>query len=64
MHSGLQYVTPSQKRNGEHHTIFALRNEIITDAKQKHPERWGIRKTRVYQIHATEVLNPAREEVA
>ena len=64
MHSGLQYVTPYQKRNGEHHVIFAYRNKIISEAKQKDPERWGNRETRTYRVHATEVLNPARKEVA
>lgn len=64
MHSGLQYVTPHQKRNGEHHVIFTHRNEIISKAKQKYPERWGNREARTYRVHATEVLNPTREEVA
>ena len=63
-HSGLQYVTPSQKRNGEHHGIFAQRNEVIEQAKRKYPERWGTRDTRKYQASDFEVLNPSREDVA
>ena len=64
MHSGLQYVTPCQKRNGEHHRIFAQRNAVLEDAKRNHPERWGNRETRKYRASSSEVLNPARENVA
>jgi len=64
MHSGLQYVTPFQKRKGEHHVIFAKRNGVLENARQKHPERWGSRATRKYLAHASEVLNQTRENVA
>jgi len=64
MHSGLQYVTPSQKRNGDHNAIFAQRNEVIEDAKRKHPERWGSRDVRKYRDPGFEVLNPSGEDVA
>ncbi len=64
MHSGLQYVTPFQKRNEQHHAIFAGRNDVLAEAKQKHPERWGNRETRKYRAHPTEVLNPVRKVVA
>jgi len=64
MHSGLQYVTPFQKRNGEHHVIFASRNGVIAEAKQKYPARWGKRATRKYLVPASEVLNPVRKVVA
>lgn len=64
MHSGLQYVTPHQKRNGDHHKIFERRNDILAEAKQKYPERWGNRETRAYRVPVAEVLNPARENVA
>ncbi|HHU36675.1 MAG TPA: IS3 family transposase [Treponema sp.] len=64
MHSGLQYVTPAQKRNGEHHSIFANRNDVIEAAKRKHPERWGNRETQKYMVNHQEVLNPTRKDVA
>lgn len=64
MHSSLQYVTPIQKRNGEHHSIFANRNDVISEAKRKHPERWGNRETKKYLAHPEEVLNPARKDAA
>lgn len=64
MHSGLQYVTPAQKRNGDHHEVFARRNAVLEKAKQKHPDRWGRRATRKYEANAAEVLNPTREHIA
>lgn len=64
MHSGLQYITPFQKRNGEHHAIFERRNSVIAEAKQKFPARWGNRETRAYKVLAIEALNSASEDVA
>jgi putative transposase len=64
MHSGLEYVTPSQKRTGQHHAIFSNRNEVILQAKLKHPNRWGTRSPKKYLATPAEVLNPARMEVA
>lgn len=64
MHSGLQYVTPFQKRNEEHHAIFAALNNVLSEAKQKKPERWGNRETKKYLAQIEEVLNPARKDVA
>lgn len=63
-HSGLGYVTPNQKRNGQHHAIFANRNTVIADAKAKYPERWGNRNTKHYEASPAEVLNPARNSAA
>lgn len=64
MHSGLSYVTPTQKRSGQHHSIFAQRNTVIALAKEAHPERWGLRTTKQYQAAQAEVLNPATFDVA
>ena len=64
MHSGLQYVTPAQKRSGQHLAIFAERNKMLTEAKLSHPERWGGRIAKQYIVRAAEVLNPNRESAA
>jgi transposase InsO family protein len=64
MHSGLQYVTPIQKRKGLHHAIFANRNEVIAEAKKKHPSRWGKRDTKKYVAPSAEILNEAKNKVA
>lgn len=39
-HSGIQYVTPSQRHNGEDIEILKARAETYRIAKLKHPERW------------------------
>jgi len=64
MHSGLQYVTPNQKRNGAHYAIFSNRNRVITEAKNKYPARWGNRETKKYLARSEEVLNPKHRNVA
>jgi len=63
-HSGLQYVTPMQKRTGKHISIFRKRNKILQAAKDKHPERWGCRATKKYSVVNAEVLNPAENKSA
>jgi len=64
MHSGLQYITPVQKRSGAYISIFTNRNMVIQDARTAHPERWGKRAARKYEIHTAEVLNPVDSDVA
>lgn len=64
MHSALQYVTPYQKRNGEHYMIFENRNQVLSEARKKNPERWGSRKTKEYTIQAAETLNPSVKQTA
>jgi len=41
MHSGLQYVTPVQKRSGQYISIFTERNKIINEAKSAQRARWA-----------------------
>ena len=64
MHSGLQYITPMQKRTGEYISIFNNRNIVIQNARAAHPERWGKRAARKYEIRVAEVLNPVKKNVA
>jgi transposase InsO family protein len=64
MHSSLQYITPMQKRSGEYISIFNNRNMVICNARAAHPERWGSRPARKYEIRTVEVLNPAKKDVA
>ena len=64
IHSGLQYVTPKQKRTGEYISILNNRNQVIEKAKTAHPERWGSRSARKYLIQGQEILNPNRKDVA
>jgi transposase InsO family protein len=63
-HSGLQYITPFQKRSGLQHEIFSNRNAVIEAAKEKHPHRWGNRATKKYVDHQAEILNRVKKDVA
>lgn len=56
-HSGLQFVTPMQKRNGEHLKLYENRNTVILEARRKNPVRWAGKKTLTYTASEFEVLN-------
>lgn len=56
-HSGLQFVTPMQKRNGEHFKLYKNRNAVILAARKKNPLRWSTDKTLTYSSTEFEVLN-------
>ena len=43
--------------------IFNNRNMVIRNARAAHPERWGSRAARIYEIRTAEVLNPAQKDV-
>ena len=40
LHSGIGYVTPSQRHHGEDERILEHRREVYLRAKEAHPERW------------------------
>ncbi|CAG4902086.1 IS3 family transposase [Acidithrix sp. C25] len=45
-HSGLNFVTPNQKHNGEDVMILAKRVKVYEEAKAKNPKRWINANTR------------------
>lgn len=49
MHTGLNYVTPAQRRKGEDKKILENRNNTFELARLAHPERWT-GKTKVWEI--------------
>lgn len=57
-HSGLQFITPMQKRQGKHFRLFANRNEVIRKAREKNPLRWSSDKLHQYKTSEFEILNP------
>ena len=59
-HSGLQYITPMQKRMGLHFEMFKNRNQVICKARERNPLRWSS-KIRQYKISKFEVLNSAKK---
>ncbi len=54
LHSGIRFVTPSDRHNGEDIVILANRDRIYKEARLRHPERWT-KKTRNWKP-ATEVV--------
>lgn len=63
-HSGIKFVTPAQRHNGEDKAVLQLRNSTYEAAKTANPARWKGRKTRNWE-HENEVcLNPPKEKVA
>jgi putative transposase len=58
-HSGIRFVTPSQRHDGREKAILARRDQVYRGAREKHPERWS-RHTRNWSPIETVRLNPAR----
>jgi len=60
-HSGLKFVTPVQRHNGEDLAIMKKREKVYEEAKNRHPERWS-GKTRNWNHEAMVTLNPANQK--
>jgi len=56
-HSGLKFVTPAQRHDGEDIEILKQREHVYKKAKDQHPERWS-GETRNWQHEAEVMLNP------
>ncbi len=59
-HSQLNYVTPSERHNGQYSEILRRRADVLSIARERHPARWSgkIRNCEpVGEVH----LNPERE---
>lgn len=56
-HSGIRFVTPSQRHAGHDTAILAHRDEVYLAARQRRPDRWS-RGTRNWKPIATVRLNP------
>jgi putative transposase len=55
-HSGIQYVTPIQRRRGQDVLILANRTAVLTAARDRNPERWT-RSIRNLAHRPTVILN-------
>ena len=56
-HSGIRFVTPSQRHAGHDAEILARRDTVYRDARRRHPSRWS-RVTRNWTPISTVRLNP------
>lgn len=57
-HSGIQYFTPQQMRNGEYRKLVSIRNETMLSALSKNPCRWS-GPVRQWKKKHTVYLNPS-----
>jgi len=56
-HSGIRFVTPSQRHGGHDAAILTQRAEVYRVARRRHPNRWS-RRTRNWTPITTVRLNP------
>jgi len=56
-HSGIGFVTPSERHAGDDVVILAARRDTYARARDRHPERWS-QHTRPWKRPATVTLNP------
>lgn len=59
-HSGIRYVTPSQRHRGEDQGLLKQREAVYEAAKQRNPKRWA-GKTRNWKPVPAVWLNPPKE---
>ena len=62
-HSGIKFLTPAQRHNGEGATIMKKRQEVYEAAKSLHPERWNGRTTRDWTLPDQVYLNPEKATI-
>ena len=58
-HSGIRFVTPSERHDGREKAILARRHRVYQTARARNPERWS-GKTRNWAPVETVRLNPVR----
>ena len=62
-HSGIRFVTPSEKHSGSEKEILEQRKEVYRQAREKNPARWSA-KTRNWDAIEVVVLNPSKRQDA
>ncbi|WOG26764.1 IS3 family transposase [Endozoicomonas sp. 8E] len=61
-HSGIKFQTPYDRHTGKAQKRVLNRERVYRKAKEQHPERWGSRETRNWQLPVEVWLNPERSE--
>lgn len=61
-HSGIGYVTPTQRHGGEDHALLAARHQVYLSAREANPRRWS-GSTRNWTPIGAVTLNPERNVV-
>jgi len=60
LHSGLNFVTPTQRHNREDKRIFTTRTKVYEDAKAQNPARWS-KNIRNWHLPEIVILNPDKK---
>ena len=60
-HSGIKFLTPSERHQGKSEIILANRTAVYEAAKAAHPERWNGRATRNWDNIEEVYLNPDKK---
>ena len=61
LHSGLKFVTPEQRHQGQATGILAQRRAVYEQARVQHPERWS-GSTRNWTLPDGVYLNPQKQK--
>jgi len=61
-HSGIQYVRPAQRHEGQDQVILAACHPLYTKARELNPARWS-GKTRNWSPTGPVTLNPERDSI-
>lgn len=64
LHSGIKFVTPSQRHQGDDLAILEHRKRVYQRAKELHPERWNGRKIKNFDHKKEVFLNYLQKEKA
>ncbi len=59
-HSGIRFVTPNQRHQGEDQAILQRRHELYLEARQKNPQRWA-GNIRDWRYTESVWLNPPKD---
>lgn len=63
-HSGIGWVTPSQRHSGEDVELLERRRELYEEQRRKNPARWGSRPARGWERKKSVSLSPSTHEQA
>jgi transposase InsO family protein len=63
-HSGIKFVTPQQRHEGQDHAILKARAAVYAAAKRERPSRWCSRATRNWTPVGAVPLNPDKPGVS
>ena len=63
LHSGIKFVTPSQRHQGLDRGVLNKRMDVYLKAKEKYPERWGTRSVKNFDYIEEVYLNHLQKEI-